>query len=340
MLEFPPGFFEEEERCGFVVSSMMKKAWAAQMEVLQIVADICKKYGLQYFAAGGTLIGAVRHRGFIPWDDDIDIGLKREEYNKLIQVLPEELPRGIVLGGMFVEPEKPDKIFPASCVRVRTDASGWDFKGHMERFHGFPYIGVGVDIFPYDYIPRDEEEAELQNIILEYGQAMLAGWNTLLDQGKLGERISKIEELCGITISNEKNVKWALQKLLDSVAALYGEEEADEMTVFLGISRERIGTAFHVRKECFDSFINLPFEQIEIPVPCGYHEALTVEYGDYMTYERGTQGHGYPCYRDEEEMLKRSLEELGFEGTIEDFCQRVLAGEIQVQIMYKMEKGV
>lgn len=333
MLEFSPDFFNEEERCGFVVSSMMKRAWAAQMEVLQIVADICKKYDLQYFAVGGTLIGAVRHRGFIPWDDDIDIGLKREEYNKLIQVLPNELPFGFVLGGMFVEPGNPNEIFPANCVRVRTDASGWDLKGHLERFHGFPYIGVGVDIFPYDYIPRDKEEAELQNIILKYGQALLSGWDTILDQGELGKRISKIEELSGIIISNEKNVKWALQKLLDSVAALYGEEEADEMTVFLGMSRARIGRAFHVRKECFDAFVDIPFEQIEIPVPCGYHEALTVEYGDYMTYERGAQGHGYPYYRGAEEQLKRSLEISGFDGTVEDFCKRVLEGEISAKMM-------
>lgn len=340
MLEFPPDFFEEEERCGFVVSSMMKKAWAAQMEVLQIVADICKKYGLQYFAAGGTLIGAVRHQGFIPWDDDIDIGLKREDYNKLIEVLPRELPRGIVLGGMFVEPEKPDKIFPTNCVRVRTDPSGWDLKGHMERFHGFPYIGVGVDIFPYDYIPRDKEEAELQNTILEYGRVLLAGWGTFTERGELEERIKKMEELCGVTISNEGNRRWALQKLLDSVAALYREDESDEMTVFLGISRGRMGTAFHVDKECFASFLDVPFEQMRIPVPCGYHEALQVEYGDYMTYVKGTQGHDYPCYREQEEQLKKCLKELGFDGTIEDLCQRVLAGEIHVQTVWSVVTSV
>lgn len=336
MLEFPPDFFEEEERCGFVVSAMMKKAWAAQMEVLQIVADICKKYGLQYFAAGGTLIGAVRHQGFIPWDDDVDIGLKRRDYNKLIEVLPQELPRGVVLGGMFVEPEKPDEIFPTNCVRVRTDPSGWDLKGHLQRFHGFPYIGVGVDIFPYDYIPRDKEEAELQNIILEYGRVLLSSWNAFAERGELEERIKKIEELCGTVISDARNRRWALQKLLDSVAALYGEEEADEMTVFLGISRGRMGTAFHVHKECFETFLDVPFEQMEIPIPSGYHEALQVEYGDYMTYVKGTQGHGYPCYREAEEQMKKCLKELGFDGTIEDLCQRVLAGEIHVQTVWNM----
>lgn len=101
-----------------------------------------------------------------------------------------------------------------------------------------------------------------------------------------------------------------------------------------------MGTAFHVRKECFDTFVNVPFEQIEIPVPRGYHEALQVEYGDYMTYVKGTQGHGYPCYREEEEQMKRSIEELGFDGTIEDLCQRVLAGEIHVQMVWNTVTSV
>lgn len=81
-MEFASNFFEKEVREGFEVPEMMKRAWAAQMEVLQVVADVCDKNGIQYFADWGTLLGAVRHKGFIPWGDDIDICLRREEYNK------------------------------------------------------------------------------------------------------------------------------------------------------------------------------------------------------------------------------------------------------------------
>lgn len=84
MLQFPENFFDEEVRCGFTVSSTMKHYWAAQMEVLQTVIAICEKHDLTYYAFWGTLIGAVRHKGFIPWDDDIDIALKREDYQKLL----------------------------------------------------------------------------------------------------------------------------------------------------------------------------------------------------------------------------------------------------------------
>ena len=87
-LEFSADYFKTEVRDGFEVSSMMKRAWAAQMEVLHVVADVCNKNEIRYFADFGTLLGAVRHKGMIPWDDDIDICVVREEYNRLIEILP------------------------------------------------------------------------------------------------------------------------------------------------------------------------------------------------------------------------------------------------------------
>lgn len=87
-MKFDDDFFKAEVREGFEITSMMKRAWAAQMEVFQVVADVCRKNKLRYFADWGTLLGAVRHKGMIPWDDDIDICLMREEYNELIKILP------------------------------------------------------------------------------------------------------------------------------------------------------------------------------------------------------------------------------------------------------------
>lgn len=91
-MKFTEDFFKREKRDGFEISGMMKRAWAAQIEVLQVVIEVCQRNGLQYFADWGTLLGAVRHHGFIPWDDDIDICLKREDYNQLIRILPQQVP--------------------------------------------------------------------------------------------------------------------------------------------------------------------------------------------------------------------------------------------------------
>ena len=91
-LQIPENFFLEEEREGFVISAMMKRAWAAQMEFLTLVGGILDRYGLRWWGDFGTLLGTVRHRGYVPWDDDIDISMLREDYETAIRVLRKELP--------------------------------------------------------------------------------------------------------------------------------------------------------------------------------------------------------------------------------------------------------
>ena len=90
-------FFEDEVRDGFYVTSDMKHAWAAQLEVLKDVDELCRRYNIQYFAEWGTMLGAVRHHGFIPWDDDMDICMKRQDYNRFLRIAEKEMPDGYQL---------------------------------------------------------------------------------------------------------------------------------------------------------------------------------------------------------------------------------------------------
>ena len=82
-------------------AATLKKIQRMELEILKDFQELCERHNLDYFAGGGTAIGAVRHQGFIPWDDDIDICLKREEYNELVRILPRELPEGFVMAGMY-----------------------------------------------------------------------------------------------------------------------------------------------------------------------------------------------------------------------------------------------
>lgn len=93
-MNFEHEFFEDEVRDGFFVPAEIKHAWAAELEVLSEVDRICKKYNINYYADWGTLLATVRHEGFIPWDDDLDIVMKREDYKKFLEVAPDELPLG------------------------------------------------------------------------------------------------------------------------------------------------------------------------------------------------------------------------------------------------------
>ena len=124
-----------------------------QLEMLREVHRICEENHIKYVLGYGTMLGAVRHKGFIPWDDDVDIALKRPDYNKLIRVLPSELPNGIALAGPYAQT---DKLFLPTCQSVvATVSSDWKLSDYMQRFHGFPYRNMGIDIFPLDYLPDD-----------------------------------------------------------------------------------------------------------------------------------------------------------------------------------------
>ena len=87
-LHIDPSFFLEEERNGFVVSAGMKRIWAVELDLLNEFARVCEENGLKWFAHAGTMLGAVRHQGFIPWDDDIDLLMPREDYERFCRLAP------------------------------------------------------------------------------------------------------------------------------------------------------------------------------------------------------------------------------------------------------------
>ena len=142
-MEFSKDFFKREVKCGFEIPEMMKRAWAAELEVLEVVKNVCEKNNIQYFADWGTLLGAVRHQGFIPWDDDIDICLKREEYNRLIKVLPRDLPEGFVMAGMYAGEERLRRAAFVPQIRVMADETKWN----LHSYNHMPYTSIHLHTY-------------------------------------------------------------------------------------------------------------------------------------------------------------------------------------------------
>ena len=122
-----------------------------QLYILDEVVKICEKHGLIYWLDGGTLLGAVRHKGFIPWDDDIDIGMMREDYEKLIPLLKKELPSDLV-----VQSRKSDIKYKLPFVKIR------DRYSKIEK--DFEFNGIFIDIFPFDLMPKSPWLKKIQRV--------------------------------------------------------------------------------------------------------------------------------------------------------------------------------
>lgn len=304
MLWFPPDFFQSEYREEFLVDSTMKTVWAAELEVLAAIAAVCEKYQLRWFADWGTLLGAVRHEGFVPWDDDMDICMLREDYEKLMKVLPGELPESweVHHGSLNSQDQFWACVMNGSTISIE--------EKRLTEFHGCPFI-VGVDIFPLDYLPRDEEERQMEvtlfTLIWKLVRIYKDKERTPEDEEELQEGLDAIEDYLLAKIDRSGDIVTQLWNLANNLCKSFTEKEGDELVDFMTYvkNNERI-----YKKEWFESEEYLPFESVEIAVPVGYHEVLSVEYGNYMERVRNQASHDYPFYNKQLEQLREMVKKM------------------------------
>lgn len=297
MIDFDPSFFEGETRDEFYIEPMMKRAWAVELEVLSQVSAVCKKYDIPYFASYGTLLGAIRHQGYIPWDDDIDIALKRPDYLRLLNLLPQELPEGYFVNSYYTcETHKQPW---ASVVNTRYMLNDAD---KIRQFWGCPYV-CGIDIFPMDFVSKDAQEDDMQMNLYEVVFNVAYQYDEYEASGELYEYLPRIEQMCGVTLNDDGTLRRQLRLLADQIAGLFPEEECDELTLITS-RLYRNDRNFKFSKVWYQQTKEVPFENIAIAVPVEYDRALRVFYGDnYMTPIRCGGNHEYPFYKSQQRFL-------------------------------------
>ncbi len=299
-MDIPGGYLNGEIRDGFYVESTMKKAWAAEIEVLNEVDRICRLHDIQYFADWGTLLGTIRHKGFVPWDDDMDITMKREDYTRFCQIVRQEQGELEIIN-FHTDPEWKDML-----SRVINGRSVNYTEAHLDKYHGFPYV-AGLDIFPLDYVAPTEDEDKIQCSMISIVEAFSANIrNNTATPEEIEQTMKDIEQMCGVKFNNLEPLATQLLKLGERLSMMYTDEESQAVALMGDHAGPRPLDVYP--KEYYSESIYMPFEYTTIPVPVGYEKILIQKYGEnYIIPYLGGTNHEYPFYRKQQREVYRQM---------------------------------
>ena len=282
MIKIDDSYLEDEIRDGFYIPSMTKRTWAMELTVLDLIDSICSKHNITYFADWGTYLGAIRHKGFVPWDDDLDICMHRNELNKFLAVAKEELPEGY------------------SVMSFHNNDYSWKFiynivpNDHMcftpeylKSHYSFPYI-VAIDIFIIDNISDDDSIEQSRNeqvkrLLNEADKISLSEQSEPDKLNKMRALYDEAEKL--LQLENEHDTKRVVQKVPWGV---YHNRTYD--------------------KSDFINAVRVPFEMTSVPVPLCFNKILSSKYGNFMNIVFGGGGHNYPYYIGQKKALKEDFD--------------------------------
>ncbi|WP_294373421.1 phosphorylcholine transferase LicD [uncultured Clostridium sp.] len=247
----------------------LRDAQLLMVDILKEVHKICERHGLKYFLDGGTLIGAVRHKGFIPWDDDVDIGMPRKDYEKFIDIAKKELPDYLFL--QTFETDEYYDIYQVPC-KVRYNGTLLIEKNIAEnnKMHN----GLFIDVFPYDSLPKKRWVYKLQRTL---------SYNVLKSFIRIREKPEKLSAKNRITFTFYRIVRAIFpykrrKKFFDFLVSWN-----DVNSPYMGYGLDTVWSEYIYKKEDYFELQKLEFEGNYFYAPKNYDAILTQLYGDYMT---------------------------------------------------------
>lgn len=261
-LEHNSRFLDEEVREGHQVTEDMKKLWLVELDLLNKVIQVCDKYGITYFADAGTLLGAVRHKGFIPWDDDIDIIMPRKDYDRFLEVAKEEIRYPYYadiyfISGFFIKLKRLD----TSYISHNLDP----------KIHVYNPPCVSIDIFCMDSCPgtydemiefydrleeKKKEYKKAENLFIlyyHYDRITEDYFNEV--RKKYNDSIREFDELC--QEYNDRNTGYLFNNCFPEYHLIGNNPRY---------------------KEDYEGYVYLPFEMLTLKCPKGYERCLDVMY--------------------------------------------------------------
>ena len=285
---------ESETRDGYLVSQKIKLVWRVQLDLLEKFLDICNRHNIDYSLDGGSLLGAVRHKGYIPWDDDIDVILMRDQYEKFLKYAQKELKYPY-----FIQNERTEPDYYRQYTQLRRSDTTAIIKIDLEYDYN---CGISIDIFVLDKVPDDLRERKRFLNKIKFIRRLF-----IFHHG------NKIKRIFQTIIKPRYLIKYC-SKLIQK----YNDKDTKECGKIGFRPDSRLRETAWFRK---DNFIIVPFEYLQVKITKDYDNYLTRLYGDYMIppkkKSRGVgTGHGitffdtqrsYLYYKDKKEEIAQQL---------------------------------
>lgn len=255
---------KDEIRSGFLVTTDRKKIWNKEIEILMELDRICKKHSIKYFALFGTMLGAVRHKGFIPWDDDVDVVMMRPDYIRFIELASQETKYPYFLQNAYTD----NRIINWSNFMDDTTSAidNWDdFDSHQ---------GICVNIFPLDVVPDGSARANTLDEMLKEIWISVITPQQVIDGLQKGATThvapNTLERIIGMPLKERMRVyeDFCLKHFEDS------SEVCSHMLYWTNRSKP-------MSKEWFNDIDYIDFEGVQIPVPANKDAVLTKLYGEW-----------------------------------------------------------